>query len=177
MQHTRLYHLSEAPAIEKFHPRPSPSYYPDIHTDVVYAISGAMMHNYFLPRDCPRVTFYANETTTKADAEKYLISGARYVVAIESNWVVRAQTTPLYRYEFESRNFKLLDECAGYYISYQTEIPIDIIRIANPFDQLLNDPALEIRILPELTHLAESIRKSSMSFSLIRMKHAISTKL
>ena len=51
----RLFHISEEGGIDQFDPRPSPSFFAEIKGDVVFAISGKLLHNYLLPRDCPRV--------------------------------------------------------------------------------------------------------------------------
>jgi len=58
-----LFHVSETPGIERFEPRPS-SYVPD---PVVWAIDADRLRNYLVPRECPRVTFYAGPETTAAD--------------------------------------------------------------------------------------------------------------
>ena len=51
----RLFHVSEDPAIEDFHPRPS-SVAPEVGP-IVWAVAESHLPNYLLPRDCPRVTF------------------------------------------------------------------------------------------------------------------------
>lgn len=61
-----LFHVSEESGIERFEPRPSP------YTDepVVWAIDADRLRNYLLPRECPRVTYYAGCETTIADVER-----------------------------------------------------------------------------------------------------------
>jgi hypothetical protein len=50
-----LFHVSEDSGIERFEPRPSR--YAD--EPVVWAIDADRLRNYLLPRQCPRVTYYA----------------------------------------------------------------------------------------------------------------------
>jgi hypothetical protein len=141
---------------------------------VVFAIAGHLLHNYLLPRDCPRVTYYANTATTAEDRSRFLGgSAATHVVAIETSWFHLVNTTVLYCYEFPAASFAPLDETAGYFISYEPIVPIAVRRIDNIFDELLARPYIELRVLPELWTLGNSVVKSSLSYSLIRMRNAI----
>src|ERR1700761_6216311 len=85
--YSRLFHISEEPGIQLFEPRPSPSHFDGINGDVVFAIADDLLHNYLLPRDCPRVTWYAGPKTTDADKERFMDnSAANYIVVVESSW-------------------------------------------------------------------------------------------
>jgi hypothetical protein len=171
----RLYHVSEDPSIKSFEPRPSPSHYESITSEVVFAITDKLLHNYLLPRDCPRVTFYSKHDTSQQDKEIFLgKNSSDYVVAIENKWSEVAQRTTLYCYEFPTDNFILLDEGAGYYISYKTVAPISIRPIYNILDEFLKR-GVELRSLPTLLHLAQEVSKSTLQFSLIRMRNATQT--
>jgi hypothetical protein len=94
------------------------------------------------------------------------------VVAIETAWFHRVNTTILYCYEFPPGTFTLLDETAGYYISYESVVPTAVRRIDNIFDELLALDHLELRILPELRSLGNAVIASTLSYSLIRMRNA-----
>lgn len=76
-----LFHVSEG-EIGRFEPRPTAS----VNEPVVWAVDGRRLHNYLLPRDCPRVTFYAGAATTADDAERFLGTSPA-VVAVESAWL------------------------------------------------------------------------------------------
>jgi hypothetical protein len=168
----RLFHISEQPDIKIFEPRPSPSAFEQITGNVVFAVSDQLLHNYLLPRDCPRVTYYANNTTTKADKDVFFNNTlARFVVVIEAGWYQKITDTSLYRYEFLPAPFVLLDECAGYYISYSPVKPVAIKCIPNIITELLARN-VELRFTPSLIQLADAVKKSSLSFSLIRMRNA-----
>lgn len=168
----RLYHISEDPSISRFEPRPSPSHYDNITGNVVFAVTDTLLHNYLLPRDCPRVTFYPGHDTSQQDKDVFLGENAPdYVVAIEHKWVDVIKQTTLYCYEFLADRFVLLDEVAGYYVSYEAVTPISV----RPIDNLIEEfPArgVELRILPVLFPLAMDIRESTLQFSLIRMRNA-----
>jgi len=169
----RLFHISEDGGIEKFDPRPSPSFFAEIQGDVVFAISERLLHHYLLPRDCPRVTYYANANTTLEDRKTFLgQSRATHVIAIEAGWFQRVKETVLYCYEFAAINFCCLDEVAGYYVSYAPEMPVSQRRIDDIFRELLKGD-MELRVLPELWTLANAVKESTLSFSLIRMRNAV----
>ena len=168
----RLFHISEEPDIQVFEPRPSPSHFDGINGDVVFAITGDLLHNYLLPRDCPRVTFYAGAQTTNADKDRFIgNSAANYIIVVESGWYQRIKETTLYCYEFPEENFTLVDECAGYYISYQPVVPISMKSIIDIMAELLSRN-IELCFTPSLISLADAVSKSTLDFSLIRMRNA-----
>jgi len=167
-----LFHISEDGNIDIFYPRPSPSYYKEIWRDCVFAISGKLLHNYLLPRDCPRVAYYASENTSKVDVDKFFSNGeTKYVVAIENNWYQKMKDTILFCYKFPNEKFSWLDKVAGYYISYEAVKPLSVIKIEDAMLELFNRN-VELRILPSLGNLADDVKKSSLNFSLIRMRNA-----
>jgi hypothetical protein len=168
----RLFHISEQPGIVLFEPRPSPSYFPSIDGDVVFAVSERMLHNYLLPRDCPRVAWYINDNTTNEDKKRFMGStNTAFVMAVESGWYSKIKETVLYCYEFPVDNFTLLDDCAGYYINYKPVESIAVTRIADCMAELLQHH-IELRFVPSLINLAEEVKTSSLNFSLIRMRNA-----
>ena len=79
-----LFHVSEEPGIDRFDPRPSAI----AGKSVVWAIDNERLRNYLLPRDCPRVTFYAGRETSDAHRAQFLNSSSA-VVAIEEGWLSR----------------------------------------------------------------------------------------
>lgn len=113
-----LFHISEESGIERFEPRPSKY----ANEPVVWAIDAARLHNYLVPRDCPRVTYYAGRQTTSADIERFLGS-SRAVVAVECGWLERLRSGRLYCYHLPPERFECIDECAGYYVSRVPVVP------------------------------------------------------
>ena len=76
----KLFHVSETPNIRLFEPRP------DKRGELaVWAVGEPKLHNYLLPRDCPRITVFADDKTSDEDRSRFLES-AESVVAIESGW-------------------------------------------------------------------------------------------
>jgi hypothetical protein len=168
----RLFHISEQPGIKLFEPRPSPSHFEQISGDVVFAISDTLLHNYLLPRDCPRVTYYASSKTTEEDRITFFgNSSADYIIAVEARWYKTIANTTLYCYEYPPETFTLLDECAGYYISYRPVVPVGEKAITDIIAELLTRN-IELRFMPDIMRLSDAVVKSSLNFSLIRMRNA-----
>jgi hypothetical protein len=162
-----LYHVSEEPGIARFDPRPAAGY----SQPVVWAVNEERLRNYLLPRDCPRVTFFAGPKTQSQDVERFLGASAA-VVAFEASWLERIRQTRLYCYHVPDATFQCVDQCAGYFHSTQAATPqgIDVI------DDLLTalcSRNVEIRILPSLWPLHDAVAASTLSFSIIRMRNAL----
>ena len=162
-----LFHLSEENGIEKFDPRPS-EYTPE---PVVWAISQDRLCNYLLPRDCPRVTFYAGPKTSTDDIERFL-GESRVVVAAESGWFERIRSCRLFCYHLPAETFECLDEGAGYFVSRVPVMP----ECVEVFDDLISEILkrnVELRFMRSLWTLRDDVVGSTLLFSLIRMRNAI----
>ena len=168
-----LYHISEKPNIARFEPRPAPSPSSGAEGEMVWAIAGRLLHNYLLPRDCPRVTFYALPDSAPEDIERLMgQSAADHIVAIESGWYERACTTRLYCYELPPATFtSYKDEGAGYYTSRETVLPLSMRPIDHPLCEML-ERNVELRSTPSLWPLRDAVVDSTLQFSIIRMRNA-----
>ena len=169
MQHGRqdiLFHISEESGIERFEPRASEY----TSGPVVWAIDAGHLRNYLLPRDCPRVTYYAGHETTTTDVERFLGSSPA-VVAVESGWLEQLRSCRLYCYHLRSETFECIDECAGYFVSRVPVVPVHIEVFDDPMAELLK-LGVELRFLPNLWPLRDAVVASSLQFSIIRMRNA-----
>lgn len=161
-----VFHVSEEGGIERFEPRPSE--YCD--EPVVWAIDEARLHNYLLPRECPRVSYYAGPDTTPEDRDRFLGSSSA-VIAVESEWLDRLKSCRLYCYHFPAQEFQCFDACAGYFVSRQPVAPVQVEVIEDAFVSLL-ERGIEVRFLPNLWPLRDSVVSSTLQFSIIRMRNA-----
>jgi hypothetical protein len=161
-----LFHISEQPDIVRFEPRAS-EFAAGL---VVWAIEEDRVCNYLVPRECPRVTYYAGAETTTADVERFLGSSPA-VVAIESGWLDRFRSTRLYCYHMPPQTFDCLDACAGYFVSRVPVIPLQLEVLDDPVAELLGR-GVELRIVPSLWPLRDAVFESSLRFSMVRMRNA-----
>lgn len=163
-----LFHISDLPDITRFEPRP----HAHLESAAVWAIDRAHLHNYLLPRQCPRVTFYALSSSDPADVDRLMgWSTARYVVAVESCWLPEIARHCLYQYEFSPETFTLLDAGAGYYVSYETVVPHTVRPIPDVLGTLVQHD-VELRVMPSLWRLREMVITSTLQFSIVRMRNA-----
>src|SRR5262245_77390 len=162
-----FFHVSEQLDIQQFEPRPS------VYTSepVVWAIDSEHLRNYLLPRDCPRVTYYAGPETTIAD-KKHFLGLSRAVVAVEADWLERLRSCRLYCYHLPPQTFECIDECAGYFVSRVPVVPTGV-EVFNDLIVELLSRGVELRFLPELWTLGDAVAASTLQFSLIRMRNAV----
>jgi hypothetical protein len=163
-----LYHVSDEAGIRVFDPRPlKPGEEP-----LVWAIDADHLPNYLLPRDCPRVTFFAGPETSRDDAERFLLgTTANRIVAIESAWLERVRSERVVRYGFSPEGFELRDLTAGYHVSRSAVKPAGEVILGDLLQALL-DCGAELRVLPSLWELRERVIHSTLAFSIIRMRNA-----
>ncbi len=161
-----LFHVSEEPGIERFDPRPSPS----AGGAVVWAVNRERLRNYLLPRECPRVTFFAGPNASAMDVERFL-GASPAVIAVEAAWLDRIQATRLFVYSLPESTFECVDECAGYYHSKQSVTPTKV-EIIDDLPAAIIATGAELRPVPSLWPLHDAILKSTLSYSIIRMCNA-----
>lgn len=161
-----LFHVSETPDIPCFEPRLA-----DGDTEpLVWAIGAARLHNYILPRNCPRVTYCTGPTTTAEDAARFLGDSAA-VIAIEHDWYERVRDARLYCYTLNSTTFECINEGAGYFVSRLPVTPSDVQVFGDPIKELLGR-GIELRLVPSLWTLHDAVAASTLQFSMIRMRNA-----
>ena len=165
-----LYHFSEDPSIERFIPRPvrvGPS-----DEALVWAIDSAYCHQFYFPRDCPRVIISNSSHTMEDDVETFFgQTTASVIAAIESRWLERLRNTAIYRYTLPSQGFELRNESAGYWVSELETRPVDVLPIPDLLEALV-DAGVELRIMPSLVPLRDAAIKSTVNFDIIRWRNA-----
>ena len=165
--HMTLYHVSEEPAIRVFEPRQLAT----SGEPLVWAIDDEHLRNYLVPRECPRVTFFAGPRTTIADRER-LLGSSPAVVAIESGWFERVRSCRLFCYHLPGESFECRDRTAGYFVSRTAVKPTGVDVIEDSVSAILQR-GVELRVLPDLWSLRDAVIASTLEFSIIRWRNAI----
>ncbi len=164
-----LWHVSEDRAIPRFEPRARPEH--DSPEPLVWAIDDEHVPAYWFPRDCPRGTFWAVDSTLAADVERFLTGDRRRRVhAIQSDWLECVRTATIFAYELPVEPFEPYPRAAGYWVSREAVEPLTV----TPVGDLLERHAtagIELRIVPELGTLWERVIASSLEFSGIRLRN------
>jgi hypothetical protein len=168
----RLFHLSEDASIARFDPREPPSTDSGVVGPCVWAVDESRLRNYLLPRECPRVTFYARDDSARDDVQSLMrYTNACAVVAIEAAWLERVRATTLYLHELPSDRFECVDRGAGYWISRSAVTPVGVERVDDCLRAIAERNA-EIRIVPSLWPLRDAVVRSTLGYSMIRMRNA-----
>lgn len=168
----RLFHVSEEPDIRVFEPRIPTRKDLDPTVGLVWAIDEAHLPNFLTPRDCPRVAYHAGVQTTEEDRRRFFTSSENsYAVVIEARWFSVLRNTTLFLYEFDPEDFRLQDEIAGYYVAEKAQIPVKKHVLTDLCGELLCRK-VELRITENLWDIADTVRESTLNWSLCRMKNA-----
>lgn len=169
----RLFHVSEEPDIQVFKPRLPTRRDLDQTVGLVWAIDEARLPNFLTPRDCPRVAYHAGNQTTDCDKNQFFSSSSvSHVIVIENSWFHTMKDTTLYLYEFDTKDFVLQDDIAGYYVATTTQYPKKKYVLADLFAELFARK-VEIRIIDNLWDIADAVKTSTLNWSLCRMGNAI----
>jgi hypothetical protein len=164
-----VWHVSDDGSIRRFEPRADPEH--DSSDALVWAIDEEHVPAYWFPRDCPRGTFWALETTTDDDVERYLTGDrARRVQAIQSDWLEAFRAARVFAYSLPSETFEPYGRAAGYWVSRKAVEPIEVQELGD----LLTAHAqagIELRIVPDLRELWQRVIASTLEFSGIRLRN------
>jgi hypothetical protein len=165
---TELWHVSENPAIEVFHPHHS-----ELHTldePLVWAVDTDRWWLYWFPRECPRACFNAREETTDEDVERWLDGDrGRRVAVIESGWLARFRSARVYAYRLPAETFEPWDK---FFISRETVEPLELVELGDLLARHA-EAGVELRIAPSLYPLWDKLVESSLHFSGIRLRNAV----
>ena len=166
-----LYHFSETADIAHFVPRTIASR-PEMSA-AVWAIDDEHAPLYWLPRDCPRVAFWALPTSTPEDRVRFLgQTAARIVMAIEAGWLDRVRQTTLFAYHLPGESFHMPEgEGPGYHISRVAVTPLRVEPVGDLLARLMAR-GVELRLTPSLWPLYHALLPATLHYSMIRMRNA-----
>ena len=162
-----LWHASDDPAIEIFHPRRAPT--STIDGEFVWAVDDEHVPAYWFPRDCPRATFWIGPSTSADDIA--WMNGAKRVHAIEWTWWERVRNAHVFLYLMAPETFRCHAPEAGYFISDTSVKPLARIEL----DDLVRrhaEAGIELRLMHDLWPLWDRVTSSTLQFSGIRLSNA-----
>jgi hypothetical protein len=164
-----LWHVSEDAGIERFEPRADPAH--DSPEALVWAIDDAHVPAYWFPRECPRGTFWAVETTSDDDVERFLTGDrSRRVHAIESSWLEAVRAACVVAYRLPEETFEAYGRAAGYWVSRVAVAPLETVELGDLLARHA-EAGIELRIVPALRPLWERVAASTLEFSGIRLRN------
>jgi hypothetical protein len=162
-----LWHASDDPNIEIFHPHRAPT--AQVDDDLVWAIDDAHVPAYWFPRDCPRAAFWIGPNTNAADIA--WMNGASRVHAIEWDWWERFRAARVYLYLMPPSTFSVHNAEAGYHVSHESVAPLARIEVDDLARQH-HKGGVELRVMSDLWPLWDRVIASTLEFSGIRLRNA-----
>lgn len=137
----------------------------------VWAIDAEHAPLYWFPRDCPRVTVWANDTAQHVALRERFDTTARRVHWMEHEWVPHFDSVQLYVYEFDARPFVEWAEAEGQWVADdavepQRVRPLDCCRGAH------ERAAIDLRFVDNLWPLVDNVVDSGLPFSIVRIRNA-----
>lgn len=176
MAYMQLFHFSEEPGIEIFHPRPVliPSKRKEgrdwLNGPLVWAIDETHAMLYLFPRDCPRIVVWPTRRSTEQDRLVWMgETPARAVAYVEHAWRERLQTAVLYRYAMPEETFEDIAD-VGMWVSRTAVRPSGMEELTAP-DERLAESGVEVRWLDDLTPL-RPLWSSTLHVSGLRLRNA-----
>ena len=164
----RLFHISEDENINVFLPRESKKQWNN--EKYVWAVSSKRIHNYLVPRECPRICIAPDKQEVLSNwTEKENTQDKKAVIFIPNTWKKEIEKCTLFRYEFSTSNFHEIDKIAGYFVSKSVEIPLKKIAIRNCPEVLR---LLKVGVIftdkPSLEMIKENVVRHLTDFSIIK---------
>jgi hypothetical protein len=166
-----LWHVSEDPTIEVFHPHHNQLHALD--EPLVWAVDSHYQWLYWFPRDCPRACFEANDGTTGRrddDVERWLDGErTRRVAVIECAWLELFRVARVYAYRLPPDTF---EPCDKFFVSRETVAPLELVELGDLLARHA-EAGDELRIAPALYPLWDRVIETTLDFSGIRLRNAV----
>lgn len=158
-------HYSEDPDIEVFRP-----HVPDTNprqSPAVWAIEPDAAPLYWFPRDCPRVTVWANDPDQQrvlADRFDTRVTRVHFARSPDRTWI---RSTTLYEYELDVDHFEPWPDAEGQWISRATVRPISQRRMGNLVEEH-TERSIDLRFVEDLGAARAEVLASRLPFSIVR---------
>jgi hypothetical protein len=162
-----LFHYGEDPRVACFEPH-VPRTNPEAAA-AVWAIDEARAPLYWFPRNCPRVTVWANDAPQQRHLRQVFGTESSRVQAAPISWSDAIVGCRLYEYRFSANDFEPWPEAEGQWISHRAVTPSEVVPVG---DLLLRhrDANVDLRLVPDLSAMREAVLGSGLPFSIVRYK-------
>lgn len=164
-----VYHYSEDGTISRFAPH-VPQTNPS-HPPAVWAMDAEHSPLSWFPRDCPRISVWANNDEQRAILREVFNTESDRICACESHWVHGMQRARVYRYTFAGSQFAPWALADGQYISSEAVYP-QSVDVLDDLIALHAEADVELRFTPRLGALMDRMLASGLPFSFVRIRDA-----
>ena len=122
-----------------------------------------------LDRDTRHTVRRSDQFVQPRELLQFFTGGATHVVTIDADWLDAAIDSSMTIYELPSEQFQLLDVSAGYWVSRVEVKPLNMLEVRRPLSEIVKR-GVEVRVVPKLWDLREPVVRSTVDYSIIRMK-------
>lgn len=164
-----VFHYSEDGTISRFAPH-VPQTNPS-HPPAVWAMDAEHSPLYWFPRDCPRISVWADDDAHRAILRDTFETDATRICACESHWVDGMRRARVYRYTFAGDGFAPSTGAQGQYISGEVVTP-QSVEVLDDLMGLHAAAEVELRFTPKLGTLMDRMLASGLPFSFVRIRDA-----
>jgi hypothetical protein len=168
-QQSAVYHYSEDGSIRRFAPHVSPTN--PSQPAAVWAIDAAHSPLYWFPRNCPRISVWADDVEQQLRLTELFGTESHRVCAAESGWLEQVRDARLFRYVFDAAPFEPWAEADGQYVAFEVVQPERVEQIDDVL-ALHAAAEVELRFTPRLGALMDDILQSGLPFSFVRIRDA-----
>jgi len=108
--------------------------------------------------------------SAQSDIDEFL-GDSDAVVAVEIGWLTRITQATLRCYQFDAVAFECLDAGAGYFVSRTAIVP-EAVTTLGDLPRAIREAGADFRTLDNLWTLHDAVARSTLQFSMIRMRNA-----
>lgn len=162
-----LFHYSEDPGVARFVPH-VPRTNPDVAA-AVWAIDQAHAPLYWFPRDCPRVTVWANDPRQRRRLREVFDTEHSRVQVAPTSWTDAIVTCRLYEYRFDGSDFNPWPDAEGQWISRRIVVPLDVAPVGDLLERH-REANVDLRFVADLSTMREIALQSGLPFSIVRYR-------
>jgi hypothetical protein len=160
-----LLHYSEDATITRFVPHVPPTN--PTQRAAVWAIDAAHAPLYWFPRDCPRVTVWANDDDQARRLADRFDTTARRVQAAPARWEPRVRATVLYEYQFDPAPFAPWADAEGQWIAHEPVSPVAVAAVGDLVERQ-HAAGVDLRFVADLAPLRDLVLTGDLPFSIVR---------
>lgn len=160
-----LLHYSEDATVTVFTPHvpaTNPSSPP-----LVWAIEPAYAPLYWFPRDCVRVTVWANDDDERRRLhDRFDTSAARlHFARVEDETSIRS--TELFEYRFDPTPFEPWEDAEGQWVAMAPVRPVEVRTLPDLVDHQRNN-GVDLRFVDDLPAARDAVLDAGLPFSIVR---------